>query len=80
MGEQIILSDPQIEVKKKQQLSFHQVHLSQREPKAFETLDCCVSGPMFVLRARVVQVLCSENERSKEDPVHRAPHTLSDRW
>jgi hypothetical protein len=33
---------------------------------------------VLVLRTRVVEVLCSENERSEENPVDSATHTLRD--
>lgn len=42
------------------------------------SLDCGVTGPMFVLGAGVIQVLCGEDERGEEDAVDSAAHTLCD--
>ena len=74
--EQILLSHTSVEVEQVQQLSLHQVDLRQAESESFETFDGSVSCPMLVLRAGVVQVLRSKNQRSQEDAVNCTSHAF----
>ena len=60
--EKILLAHSAVPVQQVQQLSFHQVDLSQRKAEAIITFHACVSSPMLVLRTRVIQILCSKDE------------------
>lgn len=62
VGEQVLLGDAQVPIKEEEELAFHEVDLWEGEPEAFESLHCGVTGPVFVLGARVVEVLSGEDE------------------
>lgn len=76
MLQQVLLGHPSVEVQEIQELPLHQIHLGQSESKAIESLDRCISCPMFVLRARIVQVLSREDQGSQEDAVNGASHAF----
>lgn len=75
VSEQFLLRHTGLPVQQKEQLTFHQVHLGQRETKVI-SLHSSVPSPVLVLGAGVVQVLSGEDQRSKEDPVDGATHAL----
>lgn len=54
--EEIHFCHPELEVEEIQKLPFHQVNFCQTEAKAVITLDTGVSGPVFILGTRIVQV------------------------
>lgn len=58
MLEEILLGHSGFELEQIQQLSLHQVHFSQPESESLISLDGGVSGPMLVLGAGVVEILC----------------------
>lgn len=76
MNKQILFRDPGIKVEQVEHLTFHQVDLCQTKSKALEPLDRGVPRPVLVLGARVVEVLCRENQRGQEDSVYGASHPL----
>jgi hypothetical protein len=80
VGEEVFFGDPSVKVEQEEQLSLHQVDLSQSEAEAFVSLYTCVSGPMFVLGARVVQVLGCEDQGGEEDAMYSASHALGNWW
>ena len=80
MGEEVLVGDLEIPVKEEEELPFHQVDLRHRKSKAFITPDATISGPMLVLRTRVVQVLRRQDERGEENAVDGAWHPLRDGW
>ena len=79
MFKEVLFGDFALKVKQVEHLSFHQVDLRQSKAESFKALDRCVFCPVFVLRARVVQVLRSKNEGGKEDSVDCATHALCNR-
>lgn len=60
--EEIFFGDAEIPVQKEEELAFHEIDLGKGEAKSFIALHYGVSGPMLVLRARVVEVLGGEDE------------------
>lgn len=78
MVEEVLLRYSGVEVQEIQHLPLHQVHLCQSKAKPFESFDRSVSSPVFVLGARVVQILRCQNQRRQEDAVHCASHALGD--
>lgn len=65
--------DAKIVVEKVEQLAFHQVGLGLGEEGG-------ISRPVLVLWRRVIQVLCSDDENSKEDAMSGARHAFCCRW
>ena len=62
VGEEVLLGDAQVPIKQEEELAFHEVDLREGEAEAFESLHCGVTSPVFVLGARVVEVLGGEDE------------------
>lgn len=80
VGEQVLLGDAQVPIQQEEELAFHEVDLGEGEAEVVEPLHCGVTGPVFVLGARVVEVLGGEDEGGKEDAVDSAAHALCDWW
>lgn len=76
---EIVGVDAKIPVQEEKELLFHQVNLGDGEAKVVVAPNSTVPSPVLVLGGRVVEVLSSENERSKEDPVNGASHALGNR-
>ena len=76
VGVQILRSDAEVPVQEEEELLFHQVDFCDGEAKSFVAADCRVSSPVFVLGRRVVEVLGSEDEGGKKDPVNGATHAF----
>lgn len=71
--DEFVLVDAKVVVEQVEKLLLHQVDLGLRKESA-------VARPMLVLRGRVVEVLCGNDEGSKENTVPRAVHALGDAW
>lgn len=80
MMKEIFLCDAKIEVEEVEQLPFHQIDFCKAKAKTIITLHVCVSCPVLVFRTGIVQILCSEDQRRKEDSVYCAAHALCNRW
>jgi hypothetical protein len=72
MNTSLLFVKVKIEVKQEEQLRFHQVDLGDVEELG---IDC----PVFILRGRVVDVLCGDNEGSQEDTVTCTRNTYGSR-
>lgn len=80
VGQEVLLRDTSLPVQEEEQLTLHQIHLGQGEPKSFPSLHGSVPSPVLVLWARVVQVLGGEDQRGQEDAVDSASHALGNGW
>lgn len=80
VGEEVFFADSSVEIEQEQQLPLHQIDLSQGETKALTSLHRCVSGPMLVLGARIVQALGCKDQRGEEDAMYSASHALGNWW
>jgi hypothetical protein len=72
----IIWADPQVPVQEEEHLLLHEVDLCDGKAEVREATDGCVSCPVLVLWRRVVEILCGEDERGKEDTMHSAAHSF----
>ena len=78
MEVEIALSNAEVPVEEVKELLLHQIDLRSREAKVSPSGYRTVSSPMLVLGRRVIQILRSQDERGKEDAVHRATHSFGD--
>ena len=77
---EILWVDPEVPIQKEEKLFLHEVHLSDGKSKVLISSDGGVPGPVLVLGRGVVEVLCGEDERGKEDAMNSALHPLCNRW
>ncbi len=80
MMEEVFFCHAEVEVEEVEELSFHKVDLGQAEAKPVMPLHTGISGPVLVLRTRIVQVLGSKDQGSKEDAVDGTAHALGNGW